>query len=75
MPEYRPVEADEVKAYRSVLDYAFRADAGPDPERDEDEPGPLGRVAACSTVTPSSPPGRTTGSRSPSGIGGSRWPG
>jgi predicted acetyltransferase len=42
MPDYRPVEADEVDAYRSVLDYAFRAEAGPDPERDEDEPEPLG---------------------------------
>lgn len=42
MPEYRPVPEDDLDAYRAVLDYAFRAEAGPEPERDEDEPDPLG---------------------------------
>lgn len=42
MVEYRPVPEDDRDAYRAVLDYAFRAEAGPDPERDEDEPDPLG---------------------------------
>lgn len=38
MVEYRPVpEADE-DAYRAVLDYAFRPEAGPAPDHDDDPP-------------------------------------
>lgn len=42
MVEYRGVPEDDIGAFRSVLDYAFRASAGPTPDRDEDDPPSLG---------------------------------
>lgn len=43
MVEYRPVADDEAEAFRDVLDYAFRPEAGPMPDRDvDDEPTPIG---------------------------------
>lgn len=38
MVEYRPVPEDDTDAFRDVLDYAFRPEAGPSPEREEDPP-------------------------------------
>lgn len=39
MVEYRAVPEDDTEAFRGVLDYAFRAEAGPEPARsDEAEP-------------------------------------
>lgn len=40
MVDYRPVPESDLDAYRGVLDYAFRAEAGPDPDHD-DEPSEL----------------------------------
>ncbi|WP_227376645.1 GNAT family N-acetyltransferase [Haladaptatus halobius] len=37
MPEYRPVPADE-EEYRRLLRYAFRPEAGPELDEDDDEP-------------------------------------
>lgn len=42
MIEYRAVPEESVDTYRQVLDYAFRPEAGPDPDRDEDEPSRVG---------------------------------
>lgn len=40
MVDYRPVPESDLDAFRRVLDYAFRAEAGSDPDHD-DEPTPL----------------------------------
>jgi hypothetical protein len=42
MVEYRAVPDESVDAFRRVLDYAFRAEAGPAPEHDDDEETSLG---------------------------------
>ncbi|MFB6352550.1 MAG: enhanced intracellular survival protein Eis [Halobacteriales archaeon] len=42
MVEYRPVPESDVEAFRRVLDYAFRAEVGPDPDREADEPARIG---------------------------------
>lgn len=38
MAEYGEVPAESADTFRAILDDAFRADAGPGPDRDEDEP-------------------------------------
>lgn len=38
MVEYRAVPDDELDAFRRVLDYAFRASAGPAPDHEDDPP-------------------------------------
>ncbi len=42
MVEYRAVPDEDADAFRRVLDNAFRPEAGPAPERDEDEPAAVG---------------------------------
>ncbi|MDZ7702124.1 MAG: GNAT family N-acetyltransferase [Halobacteriales archaeon] len=38
MVEYRPVPDEDEAAFRRVLDYAFRADSGPEVDHDDDPP-------------------------------------
>ncbi|MFB6360401.1 MAG: enhanced intracellular survival protein Eis [Halobacteriales archaeon] len=40
MVEYRPVPEDDLEAYRGVQDYAFQAEAGPDPGTPDDAAEP-----------------------------------
>ncbi|WP_458188573.1 GNAT family N-acetyltransferase [Haladaptatus sp. NG-WS-4] len=40
MPEYRPVPAERKQQYRQFLRYAFRPEAGPKPDDDEDDDKP-----------------------------------
>lgn len=40
MVEYRPVPDEEREAFRRVLDYAFRPEAGPAPDREGDDESP-----------------------------------